>query len=541
MAFLPIVERELRVAARRKTTHRLRVWTSVAALFVCLFMLPRGLLFGSYSNLGPHFYSVLTYYAFVLSLLGGVFLTADCISSEKREGTLGLLFLTDLKGRDVVFGKLAASGLNALCGLVAALPVTGLPLLMGGVTGAEFWRVSLALVNTLFVALSVGLLVSTCSRDASNAVSMTFAVLFIGVVGLPFVGIIMAGTPIPVNAWYLVSVSPYYPFRYGAAARYISWPERYWISLAASHLFAWLMLIVACWILPRAWQDKPRRRVSWIKKPLENLVVPKKPQSFARRERLLNANPVTWLIHRDGGADWLFRVFALIFVMAIALVLLVDHSFLGMTFASSATWIFGLILKVRIAFMACEFFVNARRSGAMEMLLGTPLTNKQIISGQWAALRRSFLWPVCVVIVGQLVVLYWMQGSNVVPGLGSAGSQFLVMSGGRGNFFGIPFNVLQAVAGPLRVSRYVADVLALGWMGMWLGLTAKKPGLAPFWNILLVMILPNILFCVPFVGLICDLVLILWARENMVHRLRAAALPQYYPAYFARQGEMMRK
>ena len=531
MAFLPIVERELRVAARRKTTHRLRVWTTVAALFVCLLMSPRFLFFGRMAAAGPALYGTLTYYAFILSLLGGVFLTADCISIEKREGTLGLLFLTDLKGRDVVFGKLAASGLNALCGLVAALPVTGLPLLMGGVTGAEFWRVSLALVNTLFVALSVGLLVSTCSRDASNAVSATFAMLFFGVVGIPFVGIIMAKTPLPANAWYLLSISPYYAFSYGEAAKYISWPERYWISLGTSHLFAWLMLIVACWILPRAWQDKPRRQVSWIKKPLENLVVPKKPQSFARRERLLNANPVTWLMHKDGGADWLFRVFAFIFVVAIVLVLFVDHDFFGMTVVSSAIWIFGLILKVRIAFMACEFFVNARRNGAMEMLLGTPLTNKQIISGQWASMRRNFLWPVCVVLVAEFLVLYWMQGRNAIPGMGFGGSRFPIIISGPASFFGFPFNVLRALAGPMRVSRFILDVLALGWVGMWLGLTAKKPGLAPFWNILLVMILPNILFCVPGVGLVCDVVLILWTRENMLHRLRVSALPQYYPAY----------
>ena len=42
-------------------------------------------------------------------LLSGVWFTADCLSEEKREGTLGLLFLTDLKGYDVVFGKLVAT------------------------------------------------------------------------------------------------------------------------------------------------------------------------------------------------------------------------------------------------------------------------------------------------------------------------------------------------------------------------------------------------------------------------------------------------
>ena len=50
-------------------------------------------------------FTVLNAIAFIFCLLAGVFLTADCLSEEKREGTLGLLFLTSLKGYDVVLGK----------------------------------------------------------------------------------------------------------------------------------------------------------------------------------------------------------------------------------------------------------------------------------------------------------------------------------------------------------------------------------------------------------------------------------------------------
>ena len=63
---------------------------------------------------------------------------------------MGLLFLTDLKGYDVVLGKFIARSLPALYGLLALLPLIGIPLLLGGVTGSEFWRMALALVNALF-------------------------------------------------------------------------------------------------------------------------------------------------------------------------------------------------------------------------------------------------------------------------------------------------------------------------------------------------------------------------------------------------------
>ena len=52
----------------------------------------------------------------------GRLMTAECMSREKREGTLGLLFLTDLKGYDVVLGKLAATSMGGFFGLMAIFP-----------------------------------------------------------------------------------------------------------------------------------------------------------------------------------------------------------------------------------------------------------------------------------------------------------------------------------------------------------------------------------------------------------------------------------
>src|SRR5205807_9922791 len=92
---------------------------------------------------------------FAYSLLAGIFTTADCLSEEKRDGTLGLLFLTDLKGYDIVLGKLAATSLNAFYGLLAIFPVMAIPLLAGGVAGAEFWRVVLVSVNNLLFSWAV--------------------------------------------------------------------------------------------------------------------------------------------------------------------------------------------------------------------------------------------------------------------------------------------------------------------------------------------------------------------------------------------------
>src|SRR5690348_2487033 len=105
MTFLPIVQRELNVAARRPATRRVRFWTSGLAIIVTLFLLVMIELSSASNGVGASLFGLVRWYAFGLCLLSGVFLTADSISSERREGTLGLLFLSELKGYDVVVGK----------------------------------------------------------------------------------------------------------------------------------------------------------------------------------------------------------------------------------------------------------------------------------------------------------------------------------------------------------------------------------------------------------------------------------------------------
>ena len=89
---------------------------------------------------------VLAWLAFPFVVLEGLRHTADSLSQEKREGTLGLLFLTDLKGFDVVLGKFFALSLTSFYALIALIPALAIPVLLGGVTGAEFWRLVLALM-----------------------------------------------------------------------------------------------------------------------------------------------------------------------------------------------------------------------------------------------------------------------------------------------------------------------------------------------------------------------------------------------------------
>ena len=157
MNYLPIADRELRVAVRKRSTFWLRVAAALTGLVIGGGCLVLSKLFGANSvSLGSVLFSTLTWLCLVAGLSAGLFFTADCLSEEKREGTLGLLFLTDLRGYDVALGKLLATSLRCFYALLAVLPILAITLLMGGVTGAQYWKATLALVNALFVSLSAG-------------------------------------------------------------------------------------------------------------------------------------------------------------------------------------------------------------------------------------------------------------------------------------------------------------------------------------------------------------------------------------------------
>ena len=194
---------------------------------------------------------MLTWLCLAAGLSAGLFFTSDCLSEEKREGTLGLLFLTDLRGYDVALGKLLATSLRGFYALLAVLPILAITLLMGGVTGAQYWKSALALVNALFFSLAAGMAVSAVSRDSQKALTATLLLLLLLALGGPMAdGTIAAIQQRGFEPRWSLS-SPGYVL---VAASAWCGPA-YWIALATTHLLGWAMLALACALVPHTWQE----------------------------------------------------------------------------------------------------------------------------------------------------------------------------------------------------------------------------------------------------------------------------------------------
>lgn len=510
MNVLPVIERELRVAARRKSTYRLRWWTALAGMAICFAsFLVVSLQFSS-GGAGSTLFSIFTGYAFGLCCLAGVFLASDALSSEKREGTLGLLFLSGLRGYEIVLGKLVASSLPACYGLMALLPVAAIPILLGGVTPGEFWRVALALLNALLFSINAGLCVSACVRDSGRAMVNTVGlmILFAGLLpGLPEV-LAAVGS---VSRWVgtLAWASPFTPFHAAGEASYLLEPRRFWGALVVSNLTGWGLLGLGGVALSALWQDRTAEgRSRWRGRTAS-------PARKFRRD-LLELSPVAAMI----GDPVAVRRAAWLVVVAFGLVAI------GLSFTSSrdayvlsyAVRPFGFILKLLLASEVCRFFAEGRRNGTLELLLCTPLQTADVFRGQSLALKRVFFWPFVLILVFNLIPV----GLAPLVALLKSGTtpiESALLGGGFG-----------AIALGYYAAKLVADVFAVVWFGRFLSLKSRNPALAFPLTVLFVLLLPAFAFCIPDV--VVDLVLILVGSTIRQRDLRQLL----EPANTQRQG-----
>jgi ABC-type Na+ efflux pump permease subunit len=534
MTFLPIVARELRVASRRRMTYWIRTGAALAVIVVgtWLFLMMQR---EQPIEIAKVLFGVLTGSATLYALMSGVRDTADCLASEKREGTLGLLFLTDLKGYDVVIGKLAATSINALYSVIAVLPMLAVPLLMGGVTLGEFGRTSLVALNSMFFSLSLGMVMSAINRSGRKAAAMTFLILFLISGVLPGIGAWIAsarGTTV-IDPWFLWP-SPGYTYVQAWEYFYKTPSQNFWHSLETVHGMGWICLILASIAAPRSWQDRPagvrklRWRERWQLWSHGNLA-----ERHAFRKQLLDKNSFYWLAARARlKPAFVWAVFGLLGCgWAWGLAKWHRDWLNGFMFVITGI-VLNVVLKAWVASEAGRQLAEDRKIGALELLLSTPMTVRDILQGQFLALRRQFVGPLALTLVVGTIFLWAI--------LQEPGDE---QERGLWRLFWIGGMVML-----------VMDLLALYWVGMWQALTAKNPNRAASGGVARVLILPPLVWALMILlsflsslnggetpgpkfllglwlglGLAADVIFSLRARRKLLTQFRAAAAQRYTP------------
>src|SRR5436190_332904 len=254
MNFLPLADRELRITARKARTYWLRSAIALGTMAMGTVFIVMG--FSGIINPssgGKAFFesmSVVLYVGVTLDTLTA----ASSLGRERRENTLGLLFLTPLKSYDVVAGKLAGVLVHQFYGLLAALPVISTSFFIGGVSSSDFMRMAIALPNALFFSSTLGLLTGACIQRESRAVGGAVAMSVLCCIGLPIVGSLLK--PASLAPIFLVPTpAGAFVAALGSGFGSVS-PNIFWWSLLVSQLMSWSFLILAFCLLRKSIQEK---------------------------------------------------------------------------------------------------------------------------------------------------------------------------------------------------------------------------------------------------------------------------------------------
>jgi ABC-type transport system involved in multi-copper enzyme maturation permease subunit len=465
------MDRELRITARGKATYRSRTLAAGIAAVLCL-----GLIFAASggwlaaSTAGRVIFVIVVLAAYLYVLTDGVIGSADSISRERREGTLGLLLLTRLTARDLLLAKLVVNGVPPLSCLLAVLPVPGLLLFLGGVTVGEFARCSLALLNALFFAIAMCLFVSSIQRGGKRAFGRSLALVLGLGLAWPAVGILIHRFwPTGEVHWIFVAPGPAGALLAGLELPLrASWGGIFGASLVCTQAIGWSALAWGARHLTRdAGFDAVRRT------PRFGTTTSARDPSPARRGRRvsqawLDRNPIVWLAdyqHSGRSGLWVF-VIAGILTFAIFASLMGGWLFVGGPVFMSVL-VLHLVLLLRTPALAASAFLEDRRSGALELLLTTPLSDEEIVDGRMLGLKRALLRPVAAVLTADLICLVggWLE-------------------------LGWPGGALWTL-GMLALWLWtLAEMYVLAWVGLWRGLIDAGVGRATQKTVFAVLLSP---------------------------------------------------
>lgn len=320
-------------------------------------------------------------------------LGADLFSQERRNNTLSLLFLSGLNAGEIFLSKLLGVALMAFYDLLALLPFFALPFVLGGVQITQFLSAACFLPNLLLFTLAVSMLASILFDDESTA-STTAWVIAAGLCLIPmaiyFTGRLFSGPLSVSNTWLLFSPA-YGPYLVFKAFKGGSGAD-FWINSFITFAYSLTALGMAARILSATWRERPNssfrrnclcRCRDWIRGTAA--------WRQALRRRWLNQNPFVWLSARDRRPmltawTWVIGFTCTWLVCLLAWPKAWPSVANFLISAAVLNWSLGSVYL----YAAAKRIGEDRRSGAMELLLTTPLSVEQIVEGSKAALHYQF-------------------------------------------------------------------------------------------------------------------------------------------------------
>jgi hypothetical protein len=468
MTLLPVVTRELLVQARRPATYRTRMLTALVLGGVAILIM---LVARQNRSMPQMVFWLNSSLALGWCLISGAILTSDCLGGEQREGTLGLLFLTDLRSVDIVLGKLAATSLQAGFGLLAMLPILAWPLLLGGVTSGQFWRLTLVLLVTQFASLSIGALVSSITLSARTAVSRVLAILVLQTAGISLLAWLLGRIPLQaamVWARIVGTLNPLQAFddamtRHMAGATTTPWFGR---GVGVLFLTGLICIFLASLRLPRL---------------LHRSVSPDLPSRNCAPARLADfgtGNPYATLVLRHPGRDvltWILIGIGTVWLGFYAAAWMESRTGAPQFFIVAFLMAYGIhaLVKIRWMLEVTRQPCDHAASGGLELVLSTPLPPAAIVDGAvFAFWQRACPSLLVLTAMNLLLWILIFREPLQINGHASVAFSLIFLGGGALLWMDAAALVPLGLLNALRYRRQLkATVTTAAWVFVpgWLG------------------------------------------------------------------------
>jgi len=521
----PLITRELQVQSRKRATYNGRVTWGLLILFLLAFF---ALNFPVQSANGRYLLALIhapiTLILFLQTPLGA----ADAISREKREGTLGLLLLTGLTPREVVLGKLVANFIQLFYFVLTMLPFIIIPVLLGGVGPQDFLLSVVIWISIVAAGLSAGLVASAIFTGFGAAIccAMVLAAALIVLISSFVVNTLFTfpnrfpeDLPLSMRIFVVGPALMIFPMQArDVVGTFFASPRWFFYACEAG------LLILSALILRRSIKFCARK----VAQHAESAVETKRQAAFRRkfltpvlwrkafRRSLgskLQRNPLIWLEYRTAWAR-ASRWIIVLLVVGIETILFSSlenrEEFIGAHFMM----LFALIAF--IAFKSSSSFHREKESGAFELLLVAPLTEKQLLSGRLLAVLSYYRLPLLILASVGLFGFTWADSAFADRNRLSAAVNFtsifasLISVPICGLFFALRHRTF--FSGLLWTSFIALLVPICIWSAfnglLWMAVTRGRPAFAltidaflreVWWPVLLAMIVYHalvVLFCI---------------------------------------------
>jgi ABC-type transport system involved in multi-copper enzyme maturation permease subunit len=210
--FGPIFGKELRITARRKRNHLLRVLYLGGLLLFLLMVWSASYYNRSYggvaeriqqqNRLGQDFFVTFSFFCVISMGLIAPVLTSTAISSERLGKTLPVLLMTPITNWQIVSGKLLSRLLIALMLIGLSLPVLAVVRLLGGVEISQMIAVICICITFAMSSGAIGLFLSTLMNRSYAVILLSYAAMLFLYLFIPMMmALMIAGGRGPSTGW----------------------------------------------------------------------------------------------------------------------------------------------------------------------------------------------------------------------------------------------------------------------------------------------------------------------------------------------------